>query len=183
MRGLSLDFDPPVHRGRPFIHGFGLQWQASQVDWKRGRQLLGTTGRLGRGGQIANFWEQSGVYILFRDERPRYVGFSKRLGHRLGQHRMDDKARAWATFSWFGFKQVLKTQPGQIAELADLSARRTVAQVDVMREMEALLIHTIRDLTNLHADSAHIGGQEWFQLTSADRLRALSSGLLPRDSR
>ena len=98
------------------IRGYGLYWQAHEVDWgKTGAgnsgTLLGAKTRSKRARQI-DFREQRGIYALYADYELVYVGQTgskkKRLFSRLKEHRNDHLAGRWNRFSWFGTQWVTK---------------------------------------------------------------------------
>ena len=73
------------------IKAYGLFWRADEVNWQPGRGSRGEFMLLGRRGknrpnlQLANFRRQSGIYILYSDYGPYYVGLAREnsLGRRL----------------------------------------------------------------------------------------------------
>src|SRR5438105_9913203 len=91
---------PTAARGN-VITSYGLYWDRDEVDWEH-RQMPGRQGR-----KHVNFWEQSGVYVLFRDRTPFYVGISpgskatrqRGFGSEIGDH-LDDRYKGWNKFSW-----------------------------------------------------------------------------------
>lgn len=98
-----------------FIKNFGLFWRTDEVDWHPGRGARGAFRLLGRQGthlsgvKLADFRYQHGIYILYGNHGPHYTGLTQGLGKRLQDHLEDDHTDQWDRFSWFGFKQVLKS--------------------------------------------------------------------------
>jgi hypothetical protein len=76
------------------IKSFGLFWRRDEVDWNPGKGVKGGFRLLGRSGEnlpglrVANFREQLGIYILYGNHGPYYVGLTKKgeLGGRLKNH-------------------------------------------------------------------------------------------------
>jgi hypothetical protein len=67
--------------------------------------------------ELANFWEQQGIYVLYNDYGPYYVGRTvgsgMNLGKRLRQHHEGTNGSPhvgrWDRFSWFGWRGTLKS--------------------------------------------------------------------------
>src|ERR1043166_3287038 len=99
-----------------FITNYGLFWRRDEVDWNPGKGAKGAFRLLGRRGKrhpairLADFRRQKGIYILYGNHGPHYVGLTKRmgLGRRLMDHLSDRHSKKWDRFSWFGFNMVLK---------------------------------------------------------------------------
>lgn len=94
------------------VRAFGLFWNVTGVDWK-GAQMKGIfeaknpdTNR--KVSITSNAWEQSGIYCLYHEFTPIYVGraLSRNLGIRVNAHRFDRLAGRWDSFSWFGCHKV-----------------------------------------------------------------------------
>src|ERR1700735_5592045 len=97
-----------------FIKNFGLFWRRDEVDWYPGKgtafRLLGHHGIKLPGVSVADFRDQHGIYILYGNHGPHYVGLTnEKLGNRLNAHILDVHANEWDRFSWFGFRTVLKS--------------------------------------------------------------------------
>lgn len=98
--------------GNGFVRAYGLHWLAGEIDWKTSNGVL--AGRIGTNAgtlRVANFWAQSGIYVLHDDYGAYYVGLVRNqpLGARLTQHTKDAHKGKWDRFSWFGFNRVLTT--------------------------------------------------------------------------
>src|SRR6476620_10740378 len=101
---------------RGFIHADGLFWSADEINWWRSAdnrdafRMFGRVGKRGESLKVADFRFQRGIYVLYDDYGPYYVGLTRvgTLGSRLKQHRRDQHAGKWDRFSWFGFAPVLK---------------------------------------------------------------------------
>jgi len=84
------------------IKSYGEFWNPDLVDWKNSRNLLGRRTRMGRN---INVYDELGVYVLYSDYTPVYVGkaFSSSIGGRIKGHRQSSrKGPRWDRFSWFG---------------------------------------------------------------------------------
>jgi hypothetical protein len=96
------------------VTSYGLFWRADQITWFPGQgnrndfRLLGRIGVNRSRIKVADFRRQQGIYILFDQYGPAYVGLAQgdRLGARLREHHDDHLAGKWDRFSWFGFNQV-----------------------------------------------------------------------------
>ena len=85
------------------VNCFGMYWERSYIDWNvTNPKLLGTERE---GADPINFADQIGVYILYDQYRPIYVGrtSASRLNKRLREHTRISRFRGrWDRFSWFG---------------------------------------------------------------------------------
>ncbi|PAK77643.1 GIY-YIG nuclease family protein [Acetobacter fabarum] len=161
------------------VTSYGLFWRGSEVDWKPGngnRNSFRLLGRIGsnRGSiRIADFRHQQGIYILFDQYGPSYVGLTRNqgLGKRLKDHTQDHLAGKWDRFSWFGFRPIDPTPTetgllnfGQAVEELTENTNTTIG------DLEALLIRAIGPKNN-KAQMAFDGAKEWTQVEydSADR--------------
>lgn len=103
------------------VTSYGLFWRADDIEWSPGQgnrdefRLLGRVGKNRPNIVVADFRRQQGIYILFDQYGPAYVGLAKgeRLGARLKDHRSDWLADRWDRFSWFGFNEVGTTADKQ----------------------------------------------------------------------
>jgi len=83
------------HKKKSVIKNYGLMWSQDAVFWGRGGRRGALKGQ--RKGQIIDFREQIGVYVLYDEGRhPVYVGQAgqgnARLFKRLRSHRGDHLA-------------------------------------------------------------------------------------------
>ena len=114
--------------------------------------------------RLADFREQSGLYILYGNYGPHYVGLTSRLGVRLRDHRTDRHADHWDRFSWFGFRQVLKeTNADGLRQLRKLSSVSLGDPREELRDIEALLIRALGLVPNLNR-TRFSGAREWTQV-------------------
>ncbi len=141
------------------IKAYGLFWRADQVNWNPGRghrgefKLLGRRGKNRPGLRVTDFRKQSGLYILYGNYGPHYVGLTRtnRMGGRLKDHLSDSHAGEWDRFSWFGFRDVLIGRDTYgLCPLRLLSTVSLGNLHDEIGDMEALLIRGLGLTTNLN---------------------------------
>lgn len=92
---------------------------------------------------MADFWEQRGIYVLYDDYGPHYVGLARlqAIGKRLRQHTKDTHRDSWDRFSWFGFKRVQKGKDGQgLQNLGQMPTSLLSGSDDMIGDVEALLM-------------------------------------------
>src|SRR6201999_2006688 len=91
-------------------------------------------------------YEQRGIYVLYQDYDPVYVGRADRqsIGYRLQLHR-ESRRRGprWDRFSWFGVKTINKN-----GSLRDLNAHAHSRTSELVATLEALLIMVISPRLN-----------------------------------
>ena len=135
-----------------FIKNFGLFWRADEVEWTPGKGARGAFRLLGRQGlnlprlRLADFRHQQGIYILYGNHGPYYVGVTKKqgLGKRLKDHCMDSHAGQWDRFSWFGFRSVLVTRnPAGLCKLRHMAEVVVGNPNAVITDVEALLVRAM----------------------------------------
>jgi hypothetical protein len=154
------------------IKAYGLFWLADEVDsfhWERGRQeLLGRLGQQGESFRVADFWKQSGVYVLYSDHGPYYVGLVRQqsLGTRLRAHIEDRHRQKWDRFSWFGFREVLNSRDQRgLSPLKQLPQRSGGSAGVEIGDMEALLITAL--------GTAETGNKQKMRFAAADEWRQI----------
>lgn len=132
------------------IQAYGLFWRRDEIDWQPGKgndiwRLYGRRGANRGTLQAADFREQRGIYILYGNYGPHYVGLTieKGLGRRLKDHVKDKHKHEWDRFSWFGFSRVLKTRKDRLQKLGRMPANRFVGLQIMIRDTEALLIRSM----------------------------------------
>jgi hypothetical protein len=160
---------------RGFIHSYGLFWSADEINWFRNSErrdrfrMLGRLGKRWPSLQVCDFRFQRGIYVLYDDYGPYYVGLTRvgTLGNRLKQHRTDSHAGNWDRFSWFGFAPVLKGpryEDGTVA-LGKVPQRLLTDSRWAIRDLEALLIQS---LGTQHRGNSHqerfAQGEHWEQV-------------------
>lgn len=124
------------------INAFGMFWDRSKVNWKKTKPSL--FGIEQSGAKPIDFSDQLGVYVLYDNYRPIYVGrtASDRLGRRLREHHTVSRFRGrWNRFSWFGICAIAKSGKLEKPSLPSDSNSAIVA-------MEALLIEAMEPVQN-----------------------------------
>jgi hypothetical protein len=179
---------------RGFIHAYGLFWDVGEVIWfPSGRGSRGQFRLLGRVGghrgnlQVCDFRAQRGIYVLYDDYGPYYVGLTRTtpIGNRLRQHMSDRHADKWDRFSWFGFRPVLG---GTLADgtrgLGRVPQRLLTDSRWTIGDIEALLIQS---LGTQHRGNAvqmrFVGAEHWTQLMEHETERYLERLEKPPASR
>src|SRR5262245_14057791 len=130
------------------IRNYGLFWRMDEVEWNpgAGRRTFRLLGRQGanRGTlRVADFRNQTGIYVLYSDYGPHYVGLTRKkgIGNRLKDHLTDELEGWWNRFSWFGFRTVLKEMDANgICRLRQLASIALGEPNKMIGDMEALLI-------------------------------------------
>lgn len=134
------------------IKAYGLFWQADEIDWHPGRGHRGEFRLLGRVGmnlgtlRVADFRDQRGLYILYGNYGPYYVGLvrDQPLGKRLKDHLHDHHSGRWDRFSWFGFRSVLDASDADGVKRLRARAALSVGPSDeAIADIEALLIRAL----------------------------------------
>ena len=90
------------------IKAYGEFWNPNAVNWGDSWRLMGHIRRAKRSGEV-NVYEQRGIYVLYKEYEPVYVGKALRqsIGYRLQSHRKSiRKGPRWDTFSWFGLCEI-----------------------------------------------------------------------------
>jgi hypothetical protein len=156
------------------IRAYGLFWNADEVEWfpgqgnRRRYMLLGHQGERRPKLQVADFRMQSGLYILYGDYGPYYVGKADRLGRRLKQHLNDRHAGRWNRFSWFGFRPVLVSRDEMgLCRLKEPREKTRGTTPQAIAELEALLIRAL-GLENNYAKMRFPGARAWQQVRLDD---------------
>jgi hypothetical protein len=157
------------------IKAYGIFWRADEVAWRPGRgspfRLVGRDSGDRRRLLLADMRSQSGIYVLYSDHGPYYVGLvgKERLGPRLRDHYLKDQHRGkWNRFSWFGFRQVLLRRDREgLSELMDLAGRAHGQPAKELADMEALLIQAL----GLSSNKSHMkfrAAHKWDQVGEAN---------------
>lgn len=139
-----------------FIRSYGMFWKASEVDWTgvdsgRRLELLGRLKQNKGSIQLANFWDQRGIYILYNDYGAYYVGRTygptMNLGKRLRNHHTGKNSPhqgKWDRFSWFGWRGVLTSRDEHgLQRLRKIPTRVLTDSTQTVEDIEALLIHAL----------------------------------------
>lgn len=155
---------------------YGLFWRESEIDWHPGAgnkdsfRLLGRIGSNRGKLSISDFRQQQGIYILYDDYGPSYVGLTRNqgLGKRLKDHKTDHHAGKWDRFSWFGFRPLLATKtPSGILQLGEPQADVSENTSTTIGDLEALLIRAIGPKRN-RAQMKFEHAQKWTQIPYDD---------------
>jgi len=98
------------------IRNYGEYWNPDLINWdqpkiKKVGELYGFAKVNGAQLKI-NFWNARGIYVLYSDFKPVYVGkaFKTSIGSRIEAHLRDRLAGRWDMFSWFSISSIRKTQ-------------------------------------------------------------------------
>lgn len=153
------------------IRNYGLFWERDAVDWFPGRggsfALVGRHKKNLPNLRVADFRDQRGIYILYGDYGPHYVGLiqDRGLGDRLKDHLSDKHRRDWKRFSWFGFRRVLqKRDEYHIKQLGELPRWNWVGIAQSISDTEALLIKAM-GLSNIR-EMNFTDEEKWEQVSS-----------------
>lgn len=152
------------------IQAYGRFWERDLVDWgAHGWQLLGRQG-IQRGTlTIANFRRARGVYMLYNDVGPYYVGLSEGangIGGRLYDHLGDDHAGLWTRFSWFSFDAASGDPDRRGVRTVEQAGDITGSSNLAIYEMEAILQRAIVPSGNLRETQFAAGKVEWLQVAT-----------------
>jgi hypothetical protein len=158
-----------VHKA--LIQSYGLFWRRDEIDWNPGKgkryawRLYGRRGANRRSLQIADFRDQQGIYILYGDYGPYYVGLTRKkgLGRRLKDHLTDRHANRWDRFSWFGFCKVLKSKNEYgVQLLGKMPSTKPASLDDMIADIEALLIKSmaLQNINNMN----FVLAEKWMQI-------------------
>lgn len=162
-------------------------WSRYEVDWpgeEGSLELLGRVNKNRGAVRVVNFWDQRGIYVLYNDHGPYYVGktFDQALGVRLRQHQKDTSPHSanWNRFSWFGWRRVLKgrDQAG-FQRLGEVPAGVLADSRSSVADIEALLIEALgtRWVGNRRSES-FAGAVRWEQIlwSEQDEYRRRAGG-------
>src|SRR5713226_3354851 len=146
-----------IRSGKNLITSYGLFWDLDETEWlyrdrgKRRGRLLGRLRKKGAGLWLhsADFWSQSGIYVLYGNYGPYYVGVSKELGKRIHDHVRDQHTGKWDRFSWFGFREVLADRDADsFLRLGKAERYATVKLSKARADIEAILFRAFQGSGN-----------------------------------
>lgn len=159
---------------RGFIHAYGLFWSADEIDWAPGAGNRGAYRILGRIGQnrptvqVCDFRRQRGIYVLYDDYGPYYVGLARdqAIGNRLRTHTRDFHRGKWDRFSWFGFRRVLLgCERDGTRKLGVVPKRLLTESRWTIGDIEALMIQSLGTQKRGNAQEMRFAGaQKWSQI-------------------
>lgn len=157
------------------IRNFGYFWRRDEVVWTPGRgarfELLGRSGVNLPGLRVTDFRDQRGLYVLYGNYGPYYVGLARKqgIGDRLKDHTSDKHRRGWDRFCWFGFRRVLSGRDERrLWKLAGPMEIAAGGMDSVIGDMEALLIKALGCPSNV-ANMNFPRGEEWYQIRNHER--------------
>jgi len=131
------------------IKVYGEFWRPDFVEWGRPGIRGKLKGRITvkRKDVLVDNWSQSGIYILYQDREPVYVGQASEnnLGMRLRNHLTDRLAGRWNAFSWYG----VRAFDQQSRELT-AAGGQVLSPHDVLDEIEAIFISATEPRLNKH---------------------------------
>jgi hypothetical protein len=153
------------------IKSFGLFWRSEEIEWhpgtgnKAGFRLLGRRGTNTPGLRVADFRNMKGIYILYGNYGPHYVGLSRArgIGKRLKDHISDHHEGKWDRFSWFGFGEVVEPDKKTgICSIKDAPELGVDQSAHTIADVEALLIKAM-GLSNINKMNFKTA-VEWYQV-------------------
>lgn len=153
------------------FQAFGLFWRLDEVNWTPGKGKRRHFRLLGRRGsnlpklKVADFRNQQGIYILYGNLGPHYVGLTRKqnLGKRLKDHLSDQHKNQWDRFSWFTFAKVLKSRDETgLQKIAEKPSVKALNPDKGIRDIEALLIKAMA-VKNVQ-QMKFVQAKEWKQI-------------------
>ncbi len=150
------------------IKSYGEYWNPDLIDWDRSWRLLGKHKPDSKGPDV-NVYEERGVYVLYNDFVPVYVGkaFKQSLGYRLQLHWKSPRKRTrWDRFSWFGLIGLNDKNELQ-GSLAAMD-KMTVSVPELIATLEALLILVVDPRMNARREKFK-NATQLFQSTTDER--------------
>ena len=160
-RGASEGAEEPDSKGTGLINAFGMFWERQQVSWAKSKPAL--LGIEQTKAKPIDFCNQIGVYILYDNYHPIYVGrtTSDRLGIRLREHHTTSRFQGrWNRFSWFGICPI-----GEDGKLLDPTV--PTDSDAVVASMEALLIEAMEPAQNRKRGDG-FSGVEYLQVNDPE---------------
>jgi hypothetical protein len=158
------------------ITSFGLFWRRDEIEWEPGQGVPNAFCLWGRIGQnkpsrrVCDFRFQQGIYILYDEYGPTYVGLSGRrkngdaLGQRLKEHTEDHLKNDWSRFSWFGFDKVSDPDADGHCLLQNVpQISEETAVSSTIRDTEALIMNIILPKSN-RSITRFSDGEQWNQI-------------------
>lgn len=142
------------------VGSFGMYWERNKVNWYKSKpNLCGAQPKA----ESVNFYDQTGVYILYMDYKVVYVGKATVMGDRLKTHTTDRLSGRWNRFSWFGLKYV-----DDNGKLIDVD----IKNIDLYSMIEAILIECMEPPLNRRRGD-NLEPHEYFQQDSSkeDKIR------------
>lgn len=127
----------------------GAHWKACDVYWKTAPEngaLYGVNSKNLTGPHV-NHAHQTGIYVLYGDYKPVYVGqANSSLFARLQMHyRKDDLVGRWETFTWIGMRRALS---GDDPSLSSNESSFHINRGQLLDHLEAAMIHAFEPPMN-----------------------------------
>jgi hypothetical protein len=153
------------------IQAYGLFWRRDEIDWNPGKgkrydwRLYGRRGANRGNSRVADFRDQRGIYILYGNYGPHYVGLTRKsgLGRRLKDHLTDKHGNEWDRFSWFGFCRVLKSKDDDgLQRIGQMASAKFASLEAMIADIEALLIKSMA-LKNVNSMN-FVEAKRWVQI-------------------
>lgn len=152
------------------FHAYGLFWRRDEINWNPGYGTRNEFRLLGRQGwnrgslRCADFRHQNGIYILYGDLGPYYVGLTRAqgIGKRLKDHCFDKHRSQWDRFSWFSFGKVLKSKDSEgLQNFGEVPSFKLTQPGSMIGDIEALLIKAmaLRNVANMKFARAELWHQ------------------------
>jgi len=154
-KGSQLELDNPTS----YIKAFGMYWERNLVLWKNIPKLYGISPG---GSESIDFSGQRGVYILYDNHTPIYVGRStdQSVSQRMYQHTVGRLAGRWNRFSWFGL--LLPTEDGSLKEVPP-----EINEASLITAFEAILIEALEPPQN-RRQGDYLKGCEYIQVETPE---------------
>jgi hypothetical protein len=119
------------------VKSYGEFWNPDAVDWGA-KELLGTWRDAGTNKEN-NFWSAKGIYVLYQEFKPLYVGKaladSSGVGKRLADHLSDRLVGRWDMFSWYSL-----SKPSKTSSSVNLAGGRHLSTKQMIETLEAMAI-------------------------------------------
>lgn len=160
-----------------FIRSYGMFWRREEVNWSPRITEGGPYRLLGRKNhnqpalQVCDFRNQAGIYVLYDDYGPYYVGLAKTaIGNRLRDHTRDDHKNCWDRFSWFGFRRVKNaTDDNGLQQLGVMPKQLLSGTTNTIRDIEALLMMSLGTIERGNAHTMKFANADrWHQIPLHD---------------
>jgi hypothetical protein len=154
------------------IRTYGEFWSPDMVDWGNTWRLFGKKNK-GPKSPDLNVYEERGIYVLYKNYVPIYVGKAIRqsIGYRLQLHKESRrKGPRWDSFSWFGLKGFRAN-----GELRLLNKRIPIRSEALIETLEALLIVVIDP--RLNARREKLSGATLLYQSQTDRPKEMDQRL------
>jgi hypothetical protein len=176
-------------KGRNLITSYGLFWKLDETEWlpadghKVKRRLLGRLGSKGSRLRGADFWSQSGIYVLYGNYGLYYIGVSgSGLGQRIHDHLTDIHSDQWDRFSWFGFRELNGDRDAKgLGLLGEVVKTSSIRLSKARGDIEAILFRAFAGPGNQKHPNFGAKLQPWEQVKLTEvpkfleRLNAVSS--------